>query len=292
MYNSVSFIPDDPVSVPHRFSKKQDIEIAGFFAAIMAWGQRVTIINKANELMKLMDDAPFDFIKNHKEKERKRFAAFKHRTLQPDDVIYLIDVLQKFYGQHPTMEDAFAKHMEKKDEDTFKALAGFHHHLFDQPYVIERTRKHISNPEKKSSCKRLNMFLRWMVRKDDKGVDFGIWTKISPSQLVIPLDLHVGRVARQLGLLHRTINDWQAAKELTLELKKFDANDPVKYDFALFGEGILGLPLNSLRGLHNYFSKRRMADRTKSAISKQKSAISNQYSELRTVPNLKSTIQN
>jgi len=239
LYNSVSFITDDPVSVPHRFSKKQDIEIAGFFAAIMAWGQRVTIINKANELMNLMDDAPFDFIKNHKEIERKRFTAFKHRTLQPDDVIYLIDVLQKFYLQHATMEDAFAKHLKSEDEDTFKALAGFHHHLFDQPFVIERTRKHISNPEKKSSCKRLNMFLRWMVRKDDNGVDFGIWTKISPSQLVIPLDLHVGRVARQLGLLHRTINDWQAAKELTLELKKFDAVDPVKYDFALFGEGVL-----------------------------------------------------
>lgn len=239
MYNSVSFIAEDPISVPHRFSIKQDIEIAGFFAAIMAWGQRVTIINKAKELMKLMEDAPFDFIKNHNEKERKRFTTFKHRTLQPDDVIYLVDVLQKFYLQHASMEDAFAKHMEKKDEDTFKALAGFHHHLFDQPYVIERTRKHISNPEKKSSCKRLNMFLRWMVRKDDKGVDFGIWNKISPSQLVIPLDLHVGRVARQIGLLNRTINDWQAAKELTEELKKFDADDPVKYDFALFGEGVL-----------------------------------------------------
>ena len=238
-YNNPAFIAADPISVPHRFSIKQDIEIAGFFAAIMAWGQRVTIINKANELMRLMEDAPYEFIKNHKEKERKRFNAFKHRTLQPDDVIYLVDVLQKFYLQHDTMEDAFAKHMNSEEEDTFKALAGFHHHLFDQPFVIERTRKHISNPEKKSSCKRLNMFLRWMVRQDDQGVDFGLWKKISPSQLIIPLDLHVGRVARELGLLDRTINDWQAAQELTMELKKFDAKDPVKYDFALFGEGVL-----------------------------------------------------
>jgi uncharacterized protein (TIGR02757 family) len=239
-YNRPSFIAGDPISVPHQYSKLQDIEIAGFFTAIMSWGQRVTIINKANELMKLMEDSPFDFIKNHSEKERKRFIAFKHRTLQPDDVIYLVDVLQKFYWQHQTMEDAFAKHINGQDEDTFKALAGFHHYLFDQPYVIERTRKHISNPEKKSSCKRLNMFLRWMVRQDDLGVDFGLWKKISPSQLVIPLDLHVGRVARQLGLLNRTINDWQAAKELTMELRKYDKDDPVKYDFALFGEGTQG----------------------------------------------------
>jgi len=248
LYNSPSFIAEDPISVPHRFSKQQDIEIAGLFAAIMAWGQRVTIINKANELMKLMDDAPFDFIKNHKEKERKRFSVFKHRTLQPDDVIYLVEVLQAYFQKNGSLEDAFAMHLHDGDDDTYNALAGFHQHLFSHDWVMERTRKHISTPERKSSCKRLNMFLRWMVRKDDMGVDFGIWKKISPNQLVIPLDLHVGRVARGLGLLQRNINDWQAAKELTLELKKFDAKDPVKYDFALFGEGVLRLPQNPLKG--------------------------------------------
>ena len=237
-WNNPSFIEGDPISVPHRFSKLQDIEIAGFFAAIMAWGQRVTIINKANELMRLMEDAPHDFLLNHSPKDRKRFTSFKHRTLQPDDVIYLVEVFRDYYKKHESLEDAFTYYLREGQDDTFHALAGFHNRIFDQPFVMERTRKHISTPERKSSCKRLNMYLRWMVRKDDQGVDFGLWKKISPSQLIIPLDLHVGRVARQLGLLERPQNDWQAAKELTLKLKEFDAQDPVKYDFALFGEGI------------------------------------------------------
>jgi uncharacterized protein (TIGR02757 family) len=238
-YNQPSFIAADPISVPHQYSKLQDIEIAGFFTAIMSWGQRVTIINKANELMQLMDKSPFDFIKNHQPKERKRFNAFKHRTLQPDDVIYLVEVLQAYFQKKNSLEDAFADHLVENDVDTFNVLSGFRTFLFSHPWVMERTRKHISTPANKSSCKRLNMYLRWMVRQDEQGVDFGLWKKISPSQLVIPLDLHVGRVARNLGLLNRTLNDWQAAKELTTQLKKFDAEDPVKYDFALFGEGIL-----------------------------------------------------
>ena len=237
-WNQPSFIEGDPISVPHQYSKLQDIEIAGFFAAIMAWGQRVTIINKANELMKLMDDAPHDFLLHHSPKDRKRFNSFKHRTLQPDDVIYLVEVLQAYYKKHPSLEKAFTHYLDEGHEDTYHALAGFHNKLFDQPWVMERTRKHISTPERKSSCKRLNMYLRWMVRQDKKGVDFGLWKKISPAQLIIPLDLHVGRVARHLGLLERPQNDWQAAKELTMKLKEFDINDPVKYDFALFGEGI------------------------------------------------------
>ena len=240
VYNHPSFITGDPISVPHRFSQLQDIEIAGFFAAIMAWGQRQTIINKANELLSLMDDSPYEFIKGHKEKDRKVFLDFRHRTLQPDDVIYLLDVLQQYYNNHKSLEDAFAQKMGVDSKDTFGALQGFHEMIFDHPDVMERTRKHISTPQRKSSCKRLNMFLRWMVRKDDRGVDFGVWKKISPSQLVIPLDLHVGRTARKLGLLSRNINDWQAATELTNELKKFDPADPVKYDFALFGASING----------------------------------------------------
>ena len=237
-YNHPSFIIGDPISVPHRFTLLQDIEIAGFFAAIMAWGQRQTIINKANELMALMDDSPFEFILNHREKDRKRFLAFKHRTLQPDDIIFLLDVLQKYYRENGSLEDAFSKHMSEGDEDTFHALSGFHEMIFDRPVVMERTRKHIATPLRKSSCKRLNMFLRWMVRSDERGVDFGLWKKISPSQLIIPLDLHVGRTARELGLLDRNINNWQAAKELTDRLKEFDSEDPVRYDFALFGAGI------------------------------------------------------
>ncbi len=226
--------------MPHRFSKLQDIEIAGFFAAIMAWGQRKTIINKANELMSLMDNAPYEFITKHHDRDRSRFFHFRHRTFQPDDVIFLVEVLQQYYRQHTSLEDAFVNRMKPFDEDMYNALAGFYDIIFDQPEVMERTRKHIATPLRKSSCKRLNMFLRWMVRSDMCGVDFGLWKKIAPSQLVIPLDLHVGRVARHLGLLHRPVNDWQAAKELTEQLKRFDPIDPVRYDFALFGAGVSG----------------------------------------------------
>jgi uncharacterized protein (TIGR02757 family) len=237
-YNHPSFIESDPISVPHQFSLLQDIEIAGFFASIMAWGQRPTIIRKAGELMSLMDNAPYQFITQHREKDRKRFLVFKHRTLQPDDVIFLVDAFQRYYQQHTSLEDAFAKNMSTNDDDVYGGLAGFNEMLFDHPTVMERTRKHISTPVNKSACKRLNMYLRWMVRKDNNGVDFGLWQRISPSQLIIPMDLHVGKVARHLGLLDRKINDWQAAKELTERLKIFDPNDPVKYDFALFGVGI------------------------------------------------------
>jgi len=239
-YNHPSFISSDPISVPHQYSLLQDIEIAGFFASIMAWGQRPTIIRKASELMALMDDAPYQFITQHQEKDRLRFLAFKHRTLQPDDVIFLTDTLQRYYQHHVSLEDAFAGYMTQHDEDVYSALAGFYEMIFDHPWVMERTRKHIATPVHRSACKRLNMYLRWMVRKDDKGVDFGVWNRISPSQLIIPMDVHVGKVARQLGLLDRKLNDWQAAKELTERLKEFDPLDPVKYDFALFGAGVSG----------------------------------------------------
>ncbi len=204
----------------------------------MAWGQRPTIIRKANELMQLMDDAPYAFICHHSESDRKVLLSFKHRTLQPDDIIYLVDVLQRYYQTHTSLEDAFVMNLKDGDMDTYHALSGFHSIMFDHPNVMERTRKHISTPERHSSCKRLNMYLRWMVRNDDAGVDFGVWKKIKPSQLIIPLDLHVGNVARRLGLLHRPTNDWQSALELTKRLREFDATDPVKYDFALFSAGV------------------------------------------------------
>ena len=237
-YNHPSFITDDPISVPHRFTRLQDIEIAGLLTAIMAWGQRKTIISNANRLMQMMDDAPYDFIRHHQDTDRKRFESFCHRTLQSDDILYLVTVLQDYYRKEMSLEAAFAGPMGVDDADVYAGLEGFHNMMFDQPWVLERTRKHIATPVRKSSCKRLNMFLRWMVRGDDRGVDFGLWKKITPAQLVIPLDVHVGNVARRLGLLKRETNDWQAAKELTECLKQFDPADPVRYDFALFGAGI------------------------------------------------------
>ena len=239
LYNNISFIATDPVCMPHRFSKKQDIEIAAFFAAIFAWGNRTTIINKTTELMQLMNNAPYDFVLHAGAKELNRLEGFKHRTFNTTDLLYCMEFFQMHYTQNDSLETAFSQWMQKDDADVENALAGFHHYFFSLPHIPERTRKHIATPEKNSSCKRLNMFLRWMVRNDKKGVDFGIWKKIKPAQLICPLDVHVARVARNIGLLQRTQNDWQAAKELTANLRTLDANDPVKYDFALFGLGVM-----------------------------------------------------
>ncbi len=239
LYNNKSFIETDPITIPHRFSRLQDIEIMGFWAAMLAWGQRVTIINKANELVALMDGAPYDFIKNHKEKDRKRFLNFKHRTFQPTDTLYFLEFFQQYYQENDSLEMAFAQHIKAEDEHVGNALRGFHELFFSLPDAPQRTRKHIATPARKSCCKRLNMFLRWMVRKDDKGVDLGLWDNISPAQLLIPLDVHVDRVARRLGLLQRKRTDWQSVLELTAQLRTFDPDDPVKYDFALFGMGVL-----------------------------------------------------
>src|SRR5579871_2418028 len=236
-YNQPFFIKDDPISVPHRFSKKQDIEIAAFFASIFAWGNRTTIIKKIEELLSLMDNAPHDFCVYHSDTDLKRLLQFKHRTFNPTDLFYFIEFFKHHYATNNSLESAFTKWMEKSDETTEHALNGFYVYFFQLPDAPMRTRKHIASPQKKSSCKRLNMFLRWMVRKDNKGVDFGIWGKISPSQLICPIDLHVARVAKKFGLLDRTQTDWNAALELTAHLRTLDSNDPVKYDFALFGLG-------------------------------------------------------
>lgn len=237
-YNQPSFIPDDPISIPHLFSKPQDIEIAGLFAATLAWGQRKTIINKCKELMTLMDHAPHDFIIHHEEKDLSKFLNFKHRTFNATDTLFFIAFLQEHYRQYDSLEDAFIpKDSEEKGVEFF--LSHFHRTLFSMPYAPDRTRKHVATPERKSACKRLNMFLRWMVRKDTKGVDFGIWNRMNPGQLICPLDLHVKRVATQLGLLTRKQSDWKAAIELTENLRCIDHKDPVKYDFALFGLGVM-----------------------------------------------------
>lgn len=237
-YNRPFFIEQDPVSIPHLFSKKQDIEIAAFFASIFAWGNRATIISKSKELMKLMDDAPYEFIIHHSEKDLKRLLQFRHRTFNVTDLLYFILFLKHHYQQSGTLETAFTKWMDKKDENIENALTGFHDYFFSLKDFPLRTRKHIATPKRNSTCKRLNMFLRWMVRKDNCGVDFGIWKNISPSQLICPIDVHVARVAKRFDLIKRKQIDWQTGLELTLQLQKFDRNDPVKYDFALFGIGV------------------------------------------------------
>ncbi|MBI2731385.1 MAG: TIGR02757 family protein [Sphingobacteriales bacterium] len=237
LYNQTSFIKDDPVSIPHLFTKKQDIEIAGFFAAIFSWGNRTTIINKSKELMQLMDNAPYHFITQHQPKDLKRLLNFKHRTFTADDLLYFIEFLREHYSKKDSLEDAFVKGLNKKDATIENGLIDFRNYFFSKEH-LKRTEKHISSPVQKSTCKRLNMFLRWMVRKDKTGVDFGIWKKISPAQLICPVDVHVARVAAQLHIIQRKQVDWLTAIELTAFLKTLDPADPVKYDYALFGMGI------------------------------------------------------
>lgn len=237
-YNQPSFVENDPISVPHRFSKKQDIEIAAFWTAMFAWGQRKTIINKANELFDLMDGTPHAFILNHSEAERKRFLKFVHRTFQVTDTLYFLEFFQWYYKENDSLESAFLQKKIGEDGHVGSGLSGFRTLFFSLPDSPQRTRKHIPSPATKSTCKRLNMFLRWMVRSDDRGVDFGLWKNIQPAQLLMPLDVHVERFARKFGLLERKQADWEAVLELTARLREFDAEDPVKYDFALFGLGV------------------------------------------------------
>jgi uncharacterized protein (TIGR02757 family) len=239
LYNDPSFIKSDPISIPHSFTKKQDIEIAGFFAAIFAWGNRTTIINKSKELLQLMDNDPYAFCLNHTDSDLKKLLTFKHRTFNATDLLYFIAFFKMHYTKYDSLEIAFTKWMNKKDETVENALTGFYHYFFSLPDIPERTRKHIASPEKNSSCKRLNMYLRWMVRRDDQAVDFGIWKNISPAQLICPVDVHVARVAKDLELIQRRPIDWQTALELTAYLRTLDKADPVKYDFALFGTGVM-----------------------------------------------------
>jgi uncharacterized protein (TIGR02757 family) len=234
-YNNPSFIKDDPICIPHSFTKKQDIEIAGLFAAVFAWGQRVTIINKAKELMQLMDNAPHDFCSNHQPQDLKKLLHFKHRTFNTDDLLFFLQFLRQHYANFKSLETAF---FPNKNMSVEGGLNHFKNYFFEQEH-LPRTHKHISSPMQKSACKRLNMYLRWMVRKDGAGVDFGIWNNIKMKDLICPLDVHVSNIARQLGLLQSPKNDWIAALELTNNLKQFDANDPVKYDFALFSMGVI-----------------------------------------------------
>ena len=235
-YNNASFIELDPISIPHNFSKKQDIEIAGLFAAILAWGQRKTIISKSRDLMNRMDNSPYQFVLNHTSGDLKGLENFAHRTFNGTDLLFFVHVLKEHYQVSETLEDLFLS-----DDQTKPPMKGmltvFHGLFFQSDFAPQRTRKHVPTPVRGSACKRLNMYLRWMVRQDNKGVDFGIWNRISMADLICPLDVHVERVARRLGLLERKQTDWLAAVELTENLSRFDPHDPVKYDFALFGMG-------------------------------------------------------
>jgi len=237
-FNRPDFIKDDPICIPHLFSKKQDIEIMGFWAAMLAWGQRKTIISKCKELIGMMDGTPHDFAKNHTDSDLKPFLKFKHRTFNDLDTLYFLSFFKNYYKENDSLENAFLPTSSRARENIEDHLIHFHDRFFSLEYAPLRTRKHISTPTRKSACKRLCMYLRWMVRNDKRGVDFGIWKNIQPHQLVCPCDVHVDRVARGFGLITRPQTDWLTALELTSNLKELDPKDPVKYDFALFGIGI------------------------------------------------------
>lgn len=232
LYNQPDFIEKDPISIPHLFTKKEDIEIAGLLSATIAWGKRTMILQNAKSLMEKMDFAPFDFIMDFTTNDLKPFKQFVHRTFNFIDLEYFLWSLKNIYQNHGGLEKVF-----KTENGIKESILHFRNVFFDLDFPV-RTSKHIANPDKNSSAKRINMYLRWMVRNDEKGVDFGIWKSISPSVLFCPLDVHSGRVARQLGILLRKQDDWKAVEELTQNLITLDADDPVKYDFALFGMGV------------------------------------------------------
>jgi len=233
-YAVPDFVEHDPIQMPKRFTKKQDIEIVAFWTAILSWGLRKTIINKSTSLFAMMDNSPHDFILNHKETDLKPFEAFKHRTFNGTDTLYFIDFFKRYYSKNESLESAF----NGKEETEEHILDVFYTQFFDIEYAPHRTRKHIAAPMKKSTCKRISMFLRWMVRTDKEGVDLGIWKNISSNQLWLPLDVHVERTARHLQLLERKQRDWLTVEELTNTMKKIDPNDPCRFDFALFGLSI------------------------------------------------------
>ncbi len=237
LYNRLEFIITDPISIPHRYNIKEDIEVAGFLSATIAWGNRISIVKNGNRLMDMMDNSPYHFIINAGKKETAQLEKFVHRTFNNSDVLFFIEALRNIYQNHGGLEASFSDGIKDNDTDVFPAIMHFRSQFLSIPH-LSRSEKHIANPAKGSTAKRINMFLRWMVRKDNKGVDFGLWNTIKPSQLSCPLDVHSGRVARQLGLLNRSQNDWRAVVELTEVLREFDPEDPVKYDFALFGTGV------------------------------------------------------
>jgi uncharacterized protein (TIGR02757 family) len=236
-YNQQTFIASDPICIPHRYQKKEDIEIAAFLIATIAWGNRKSIIHNGARLMALMDDSPHAFLCGYSKNDLRRFTHFVHRTFNGKDVRFFTEALRHIYLDVGGLEKAFGGVSHK---DLKSMIMQFRTHFFSTPHE-KRAEKHVSNPDKNSSAKRLCMFLRWMVRKDRFGVDFGIWKSIQASHLCLPLDVHTGRISRKLGLLTRQQDDWKAVEEITGVLKQFDAEDPIKYDFALFGLGVSGI---------------------------------------------------
>ena len=234
-YNHPKFLEDDPIQVPHQFSKKEDVEISGFLTATIAWGNRKSIINNSIRLMELLDNSPYDFVLNHGENDLEKLSSFVHRTFNGIDLQYFVQSLKNIYLNHGGLESVFSKHQEK--DSLQSAISKFKEVFFELPH-LPRTQKHVSDPLKGSAAKRINMFLRWMVRDNSAGVDFGLWKNLKPSQLSCPLDVHSGNVARKLRLLKRKQNDAKALAKLDKNLRKLDATDPVKYDFALFGLGV------------------------------------------------------
>ncbi len=240
-YNRLEFIENDPIQIPHRFSRKEDIEIAGFLASTIAWGQRKTIIRNGNRLMELMENAPYDFLMDQQALQQNEaiFRSFVHRTFNGEDCFSFMLSLQNIYRNHGGLEAVFTAGY-LKEMSAFSALRHFREVFFEIP-PADRTGRHLSNVTKNSAAKRLNMYLRWMVRHDDKHVDFGLWRDIPMSALMLPLDVHTGNVSRALGLLNRKQNDWKTVEEITAVLREFDPEDPIKYDYALFGLGVSGV---------------------------------------------------
>jgi uncharacterized protein (TIGR02757 family) len=235
LYNRPAFIESDPVSIPHLFTKKEDIEISGFLAATIAWGNRKMILRNANRMMQLMGNSPYDFVLNSDVDEYERLSGFVHRTFNSNDFIYFLKALKYIYREKGGLEAIFNRY--QTSDSLQPAIHELHKLIFELPHS-KNTERHVSDPWKGSAAKKINMYLRWMIRNDNKGVDFGLWKSISPSILSCPLDVHSGNVARQLGLLKRKQNDAKAVMELDSVLRRFDADDPVKYDFALFGLGV------------------------------------------------------
>ena len=234
-YESLEFIKDDPILIPHSFTKKEDIEISGFITSVISWGNRKSIINSAKKIIEFMDYSPFDFILNHTNKDLYKEKESIHRTFNSTDLNYFIVSLKRIYKDYNGLEDILSNN--SNGNDLQKRISTFKEIFFSLDHPT-RTRKHLPSPIDGSSAKRFNMFLRWMVRSNEKGVDFGLWNKIDKSELSLPLDVHTGRIARLLGLLKRNTNDSKAVEEINLKLREMDPKDPVKYDFALFGLGV------------------------------------------------------
>jgi uncharacterized protein (TIGR02757 family) len=235
LYNNTDFIGTDPIQIPHRFQRKEDIEIAGFLTATISWGQRKSIISNANRLMELMDNSPYEFLMESSANDLKYFLKFVHRTFNGNDCLFFLESLKNIYSQHGGLEQVFTQGF-RQEQTAFSALKHFRK-VFLSIEHEQRVTKHLSDVTANSSAKRLNMFLRWMVRQDENGVDFGLWKDIPTSALMLPLDVHTGDVARAFNLLQRKQNDWKAVEEITAVLRSFDPVDPIKYDFALFGIG-------------------------------------------------------